>query len=85
MPYRQDTTTVSLLWGRIGAAVLLLTSVVLQSFGYTFGPEDQVQIFNAIQTILLNGGALVLIIASKFRESKKVAQAELDLTQEEAG
>ena len=79
MPYRQDANTVSLFWGRTGAAILLLTSVVLQSFGYTFGPEDQAEVFNAIQLILLNAGALVLIVLSKIRETKKVNEAAIDL------
>ena len=84
MPYKQDTNTVSLFWGRIGAAVLLLTSVALQGFGYTFGAEDQAAVYDAISSILA-AGALIQVVISKVRESRKVDQAELDLTQREAG
>ena len=82
MPYKQDTTTVSLFWGRIGAAVLLLTSVALQGFGYTFGAEDQAAVYDAISSILA-AVALIQITFSKIRESKKVDQAELDLMKKE--
>ena len=84
MPYRQDTTTVSLFWGRIGAAVLLLTSVALQGFGYTFGAEDQALVFDAISSVLA-AGALIQITMSKVRESRKVKEAKLDLMKKDAG
>ena len=84
MPYKQDTNTVSLFWGRIGAAVLLLTSVALQGFGYTFGAEDQALVFDAISSVLA-AVALIQITFSKIRESKKVDQAELDLMKKEVG
>jgi len=84
MPYKQDTNTVSLFWGRIGAAVLLLTSVALQGFGYTFGAEDQAAVYDAISSILA-AGALIQVVISKVRESRKVDQAELDLMKKEVG
>ena len=84
MPYKQDSNTVSLFWGRIGAAVLLLTSVALQGFGYTFGAEDQAAIYDAISS-LLAAGALIQITMSKVRESRKVEKAKLDLMKKEAG
>ena len=84
MPYKQDSNVVSLFWGRIGAAVLLLISVALQGFGYTFGAEDQAAVYDAISSILA-AGALTQVVISKVRESRKVDQAELDLTQREAG
>jgi len=84
MPYKQDTNTFSLFWGRIGAAILLLISVALQGFGYTFGAEDQALVFDAISSVLA-AGALIQITMSKVRESRKVKEAKLDLTQEEAG
>ena len=84
MPYKQDSSTVSLLWGRIGAAVLLLTSVALQGFGYTFGAEDQAAVYDAISSILA-AGALIQVVISKVRESRKVDQAELDLMKKEVG
>ena len=78
MPYKQDSNVVSLFWGRIGAAILLLISVVLQGFGYTFGAEDQSMVFDAISSVLA-AVALIQITFSKIRESKKVDQAELEL------
>ena len=84
MPYKQDSNVVSLFWGRIGAAVLLLISVALQGFGYTFGPEDQAMVYDAVQSVL-NAGALIFIVASKVRESKKVEEAKLDLMKKDAG
>jgi len=84
MPYRQDTTTVSLFWGRIGAAILLLISVGLQVFDYTFSPEDQAMVFDAISSVLA-AVALIQITFSKIRESKKVNQAALDLMKKEVG
>ena len=78
MPYKQDSSTVSLFWGRIGAAILLLISVGLQGFGYTFGAEDQAAVYDAISSVLA-AVALIQITFSKIRESKKVDQAELEL------
>ena len=84
MPYKQDSNTVSLFWGRIGAAILLLISVALQGFGYTFGAEDQAAVYDAISSILA-AGALIQVVISKVRESRKVDQAELDLMKKEVG
>jgi hypothetical protein len=78
MPYRQDTTTVSLLWGRTGAAILLLVSVILQGFGYVFSTEDQVAVYDAIAGIFA-AGALLQVVASKVRESKKLNEPDLEL------
>ena len=82
MPYKQDTNTFSLFWGRIGAGILLLISVGLQGFGYTFGAEDQAMVFDAISSVLA-AVALIQITFSKIRESKKVDQAKLDLMKKE--
>ena len=84
MPYRKDSNAVSLFWGRIGAAILLLISVALQGFGYTFGAEDQAAVYDAISSILA-AGALIQITISKVRESRKVEEAKLDLMKKEAG
>ena len=78
MPYKQDSNIVSLFWGRIGAAILLLISVGLQVFDYTFGPEDQAAVYDAISSVLA-AVALIQITFSKVRESKKVDQAKLEL------
>jgi len=77
MPYRQDTTTISLLWGRIGAAVLLLIATVLQGFGYTFDLPAQEAVFDAVSAVL-GGVALILVVISKVRESKKLNEPDLE-------
>lgn len=69
--YKKDSNIVSILWGRIGAAILLLAAVVLEGFGYTFGAEDQAAVYDAISTVLASG-ALVQVTVSKIRENKKV-------------
>jgi hypothetical protein len=70
MSYTKDPVGLSLIWGRIGAAILAIIAFVLQLFGYALSPEDQATGAQAIQTIL-SGLIPVLIIASKVRESKK--------------
>ena len=82
MPYKQDSNVVSLFWGRIGAAILLLISVGLQVFDYTFSPEDQAMVYDAISSVLA-AVALIQITFSKIRESKKVEEAKLDLMKKE--
>ena len=82
MPYKQDSNVVSLFWGRIGAAILLLISVGLQVFDYTFSPEDQAMVYDAISSVLA-AVALIQITFSKIRESKKVKEAKLDLMKKE--
>lgn len=79
--YKIDSNTVSLVWGRTGAAVLLLVSVALGSFGYTFGEEDQVAVYEAISTVLASL-AFFQVVISKVRESKKVKQAKVDKIKE---
>jgi membrane protein YdbS with pleckstrin-like domain len=71
--YQKDSNTVSLLWGRIGAAILLLISVALGSFGYTFAEEDQVAVYEAISTILASI-AFFQVLISKIRESGKAKE-----------
>jgi len=77
MPYRQDSTTFSLLWGRIGAAVLLLVAVALQAAGFTFAAEAQAAVFDAVSGILA-GVALIQVTISKIRESKKLNEPDLE-------
>jgi hypothetical protein len=64
---KTDTIAASLLWGRIGGAVLCLIGVGLNSFGVEFGPDEQQSVFNHIDTILITIGAL-MAAASKVRE-----------------
>lgn len=75
--YKIDSTSVSLLWGRTGAAILLLVSVGLGIFGYTFGEDDQVAVYEIIASILTALG-LGQVVVSKVRESNKVEQAKVD-------
>lgn len=71
MDYIKDPTMVSVLWGRIGAAILALVAFALGIFGYTLTPEDQTSLATLIGSIL-TGLAGVLAIVSKVREKKKV-------------
>lgn len=73
MPYRKDPWIVSIIWGRIGAAVLCMVALVLGLLGYTLTPEDQNAIVELIGKALPGVGG-VLIIASKIRESKKTKE-----------
>lgn len=68
--YKKDSTTLSLLWGRTGAAILTLLAAGLAGFGFTFGEEMQTQVFEAVGAIFA-GFAFLQISASKVRESKK--------------
>ena len=68
--YKKDSTKLSLLWGRTGAAILTLLASVLAGFGFTFGAEMQTQVFEAVAAIL-GGLAFLQVSASKIRENKK--------------
>ena len=65
-----DSWIGSLLWGRVGAAVLTLLAVVLGSFGVEFGQEDQQSVFTTIAGLLASVGA-VMAILSKWKEQYK--------------
>jgi membrane protein YdbS with pleckstrin-like domain len=71
--YQKDSNAVSLLWGRIGAAILLLLSVALGSFGYTFAEEDQVAVYEAVSTVLASV-AFFQVVISKVRESGRTKE-----------
>ena len=60
----------SLLWGRIGGAVMVLSAFVMQGLGIEFGAEDQQAAFGAVESIMAGVGA-VMVLVSKARESKK--------------
>jgi hypothetical protein len=78
MPYKKDPMYLSVFWGRIGTAVLLLIAFTLGAAGFVFSEALQSQAFDAINQILIGAGTL-LVIVSKIRESKKIDQAEEDL------
>lgn len=65
-----DSWGASLIWGRIGAAVLIMASLGLQYFGFTFSAEDQATAFKTISE-LLAGLAAIMVVISKVRSSKK--------------
>ena len=67
-----DSLAMSLVWGRVGAAVLALLSFILGLFGYTMGAEEQAAAYEIISSVLA-GLAGVLAIVSKIRESKRLA------------
>jgi high-affinity Fe2+/Pb2+ permease len=74
--YQKDSNKLSLLWGRIGAAVLLLISTALAGLGYTFGEAEQAAAFEAVASVLA-ALAVFPVVASKIRESKKVKQEQV--------
>jgi uncharacterized membrane protein YeaQ/YmgE (transglycosylase-associated protein family) len=71
MVYKQDPLMYSLLWGRVGASIALLLSIVLQLFGLTFAHEDQQAFVDAVSGALVCIGTIQVIV-SKIRESKRI-------------
>lgn len=69
--YNKDSWIVSLVWGRIGASVLALVAFGLGMAGYQMDMDQQKMVFDVIASIFA-GGAGILSIVSKVRESKKV-------------
>ena len=67
---KSDSFAASLIWGRIGAAVLALLAFGLSMFGVNFSPDDQSIIYETISGILA-GVAGVLAIISKLREQRR--------------
>lgn len=65
-----DTWIGSMLWGRIGAAILTLAAVILAGFGIEFSSDDQSAFYAAISGILASVGAIMAIV-SKFRQKKR--------------
>ena len=73
--YKKDKWIASMVWGRIGAAVLCLAAFFLGIFGYSVTPEDLETTEALIASILAGvGGALAIV--SKIRESKKTEDDE---------
>jgi len=71
---KTDTWTGSVVWGRIGGAVLLIVAFIAQGLGIDFGAQDQQQAFGVIQTLLASIGGLMIMI-SKYREKIKEKSA----------
>jgi len=65
-----DSMMVSALWGRVGAAILVIAGMGLNYLGYGFGAEDQVATNDLIVNGLTGLGAAMALF-SKIRESKR--------------
>jgi uncharacterized membrane protein YjfL (UPF0719 family) len=70
MKQNTDGFIASLIWGRIGVAVLCLVAFVLATFGVDFGMEDQASVNETVAGILA-GVAGLLAIFSKIKEQIK--------------
>ena len=64
----KDSWIASLVWGRIGAAILVLIAAGLSFFGVDVSPEDTTNANDLIAGILAGIGGLMVLI-SKIRES----------------
>ena len=64
----KDSWIASLVWGRIGAAILILVAAGLSFFGVDVSPEDTTNANDLIAGILAGIGGLMVLI-SKIRES----------------
>jgi uncharacterized membrane protein len=69
-----DSWKVSLVWGRVGAAVMAIVAMLLGFFGYQMGAEEQSQVVE-LGTSILAGLAGVLALVSKIREGIKAKKA----------
>ena len=65
-----DTWKGSLIWGRVGAAVLTVLAILVSAFGINFGPEDQQAVFEVISGIMAGIGVIMTLI-SKWKEQYK--------------
>jgi len=70
MSYEKDPWIVSVVWGRIGAALLALIAFILGIYGYTVSPEDTATVYDLVAAIFAGCAGLWAII-SKIRETKK--------------
>jgi hypothetical protein len=59
-----DSFGLSLLWGRVGAAVLVLVGVALGAFGTEFGADTQSEVYGMIALGTKEGGAGMKIAAA---------------------
>ena len=67
---KTDSILKSALIGRIAGALLFITAMILQWYGYTLDATDQAAIVDSISA-LSGGVGTFLVILSKVRESKK--------------
>jgi ABC-type nickel/cobalt efflux system permease component RcnA len=67
---KTDSFAASLIWGRIGAAILALMAFGLTMLGVDFSAADQATVFEIVSGILA-GIAGVLAIISKLREQRR--------------
>ena len=67
---KTDSILKSALIGRIAGAILFITAMALQYYGYTLDATDQAAIVDSISA-LSGGVGTFLVILSKVRESKK--------------
>ena len=65
-----DTLLVSLIRGRVGAAVMAIFAALLGSYGVTISDANQAEIVNAL-AVLVSIGSGLLAAWSKVREVKK--------------
>jgi ABC-type nickel/cobalt efflux system permease component RcnA len=70
MKHDTDSFAASMIWGRIGVALLCLVSFGLSSVGADFSAEMQAEVFDTISNGLI-GLAAMLAIVSKVREQIK--------------
>jgi len=65
----KDSWIASLVWGRIGAAVLVLVAAGLSLFGYQVSPEETTAVYELVASILGSIGG-IMVIVSKIRERR---------------
>jgi len=65
----KDSWVASLVWGRIGAAVLVLVAAGLNLFGYQVSPEETTAAYELVAGILAGIGG-ILVLVSKIRERR---------------
>ena len=67
---KADSVLKSALIGRIAGAILFITAMALQYYGYDVSAEDQKAVVDGISALSGSIGT-ILVIISKVRESKK--------------
>jgi hypothetical protein len=67
---KSDSWIGSLLWGRVGGALLVFIAFGLSLIGIEFSTEEQKQAFDAVQ-MAMAGVGVIMAFVSKWRESKK--------------
>lgn len=68
-----DSVWISLIKGRVGAAVLSLVALVLAGWGYTLNEAAQAQILDVL-VVFATGISTVFTLWSKIRETKKAGK-----------